>query len=105
MHQRQSRRCSLHRGARRSPTRYVVFVAGFLLRCSATRSRTLRVGQATASIETAQLKKLKAQLRQLQAGGAQKANAGDDAGPGPGKGPGKGPGRNGPGGAHKKKKK
>jgi hypothetical protein len=82
--------------------------------------------QATASIETAQLKKLKAQLRQLQAGGAADAGSDENDGPAtaagkvaaaPGGGPGAGSkagpagaarggpgGRKGPGGAATKKK-
>jgi len=70
----------------------------------AQRCKTV-TNKATASIETAQLKKLKAQLRQLQAGGA--ASAQPVAKSGPGGGPRKGGpgGRKGPGGAHKKKKK
>eukprot|EP00750_Incisomonas_marina_P008113 INCI15242.1.p1 GENE.INCI15242.1~~INCI15242.1.p1 ORF type:complete len:906 (-),score=218.96 INCI15242.1:400-3117(-) len=74
----------------------------------AQRCKTV-TNKATASIETAQLKKLKQQLRQLKAGGAAAASAGDgDGGGGPSQGGPKkgGPGgRKGPGGAHKKKKK
>ena len=75
----------------------------------AQRCKTV-TNKATASIETAQLKKLKAQLRQLQAGGgAAPAGPSNDGGGGGKKGPGGkkgGPGgRKGPGGAHRKKKK